>query len=49
MRNISKNISLDNIPSKEKFKTCHRNRGMNIYTFYAYSQQIRDRKPEDLN
>ena len=36
MNRITNNDFYDNVPPEEKFNACHRNRGLGIYTFYAY-------------
>lgn len=35
---IPEDISLNKVAAKEKFKKCHRNRGLPIYTFYHYAR-----------
>lgn len=33
---IPKKVALGKVPAKKKFKACHRNRGLPVYSFYGY-------------
>jgi len=46
---IPKDISLDHIPPEDKFKKCHRNRGLQVYTFYHYARLQKEEKEKNKN